>query len=46
MSRDERQKPWGDGESYNRYIISELSSFSKRCLEKDRLGNIWKEERN
>lgn len=29
MSRDERHKPWGDGESYNRYIISELSSFRK-----------------
>ena len=29
MSRDERQKPWGDGEDYNHYIVSELSSFRK-----------------
>ena len=29
MNRDERQKPWGDGEEYNRYIVSELASFRK-----------------
>jgi len=29
MNRDERQKPWGDGEDYNRYIVSELASFRK-----------------
>lgn len=29
MNSKEKQKPWGDGEEYNRYIVSELSSFRK-----------------
>lgn len=34
MNRDKRQKPWGDGENYNRYIVSELASFRKDAWKK------------
>lgn len=34
MKKEERQKPWGDGEDYNRYIVSELSSFRKNAWKK------------
>lgn len=34
MNQKEQQKPWGDGEDYNRYILSELSSFRKDAWKK------------
>lgn len=34
MSDNKMQKPWGDGEDYNRYIVSELSSFRKNAWKK------------
>ncbi len=40
MNRDERQKPWGDGEDYNRYIVSELSSFRKDAWKRQIGGHL------
>lgn len=40
MNRDKLEKPWGDGESYNRYIIAELKSFRKDAWKKQLIKNF------
>lgn len=44
MNRDKLEKPWGDGENYNRYIISELKSFRKIAWKKQIVKNFKKEK--
>lgn len=34
MNKKAEEKPWGDGEDYNRYILSELESFRKNAWKK------------
>lgn len=45
MGKKINEKPWGDGEDYNRYILSELESFRKNAWKKQ-ITNHFGERRS
>lgn len=40
MGEKINEKPWGDGEDYNRYILSELESFRKNAWKKQIINHF------